>query len=1190
MEGDQTLTVPEDVTLTVDGALKIEEGGSITNNGEIRIEGSITGADQVTGDGTLTGKLPNECGGLLLDGGELGVDYTYDPEQDLVIILKSGASITAANAGTGPAATSIQVAEGVSASLTLTNVTMAPEGGVPLAVEEGASLTLTLSGQNTLTGDLENQGTLTVKAGQLTVEGDVVGPLTANGGEVTVTGSIDSLATGSSGGALVRAGSITDTSGSGSWKGIVFQGTEGQSYGSPTLSGGLTVAADETLTIPSGQTATVKGAVDNQGSIQVDGILFYGRLTGNPLTGSGKWAPAADSVILGGLLIVGGKQNTDFEYTDYDSYGRLSIKKSTPLTISNVDPSTPVMLYLVVGEGVSANLTFNGVYIRNATTAISGFEILGSLNLTLADGSENRVLQNVNKPNDWSIAGIEVAEGASLTIGCAHSGEEGHVCGASCGTLSVEGCYYGAAIGGTYAATGEGTGSGPIVINGGNINASGQRGAGIGGQDADITINGGNVTAYGSNVGIGSYALQGDIENCSITIKGGTVNATCGTFGVGIGALAESGTVTGTIEITGGHVTTAGIGNREGDSGDASLLTECSGDAFLRLTDDVIYGTLSTDDWQCLVMDPDGNITTYGNTTMTEDLVLESGKTFTVSEGTTLTIKSTVNLAQGTVDNNGTIIVVPPGVLYYNQEAWEGDFPDGDGEIGLGTATTLTIEWGDGWSRTYPEGPPKLTATVTNAKEGGVVTFYCQGKEIGKVQVEMGEGSVGTATLVSYKVKPYQKDFKYPFAAVYNDETGRTSRADETYEQYYYTGTLQSVSGTPDKTEYTVGDTIQYTFVAIPKENGCISDTGTVTVYLDDSSTNYIRKDYEKGVCTVEIPCTAGSGDQEIFPFTKVRFHSDDYYTYNDKNLTAERDGFQDMVPVKIQYLDFAEDVTVTLDQTEFSYTGQPQQPTVSVYSNKLQRKLTAEEYSVTSAAQTAVGSYQIAIAQTASSIYGDSGPVTETWSIVPADLTAEHLTFTAPADLSYDGTAKKAAVELKDTYTGAGTITVHYYSDPERSQKLDEAPTLPGTYYVGVTATAGTNFNAAETVIHGDDWVFTIGAAKPTITATTDAEENTVGYSDGVLVTVKVEAVGVLGTPTGTVKLTSETTDIRPGKLVDGQSGFSISGLAVGEHTFTVEYRPEDDNYQSASTTLKLTITVKDITEGTTIETGAAA
>jgi len=149
-------------------------------------------------------------------------------------------------------------------------------------------------------------GIITINGGDVTATGSgggagiggggsgTGGTITITGGTVNATGSRGgagigdgnnssggTFSTGKSGNAFIIASSIsgnTDTTG---WRGVIFQGNNGQVYGSPvlgtdaTIPGGknLEIPADTTLAIGQGVTLTNKGEIINSGTIEIEGRL-----------------------------------------------------------------------------------------------------------------------------------------------------------------------------------------------------------------------------------------------------------------------------------------------------------------------------------------------------------------------------------------------------------------------------------------------------------------------------------------------------------------------------------------------------------------------------------------------------------------------------------------------------------------------------------------------------------------------------------------------------------------------------------------------------------------------------------------------------------------------------------------------------------------------------------------------------
>ena len=90
---------------------------------------------------------------------------------------------------------------------------------------------------------------------------------------------------------------------------------------------------------------------------------------------------------------------------------------------------------------------------------------------------------------------------------------------------------------------------------------------------------------------------------------------------------------------------------------------------------------------------------------------------------------------------------------------------------------------------------------------------------------------------------------------------------------------------------------------------------------------------------------------------------------------------------------------------------------------------------------------------------------------IARATPEAVDFVFSAPTELSYDGSAKAATFTLVNPKTGVGSITSSYYKD---GVKVD-APVAAGTYTVKIDVAEGDNFAATTTALENDRWTFTI-------------------------------------------------------------------------------------------------------------------
>ena len=253
----------------------------------------------------------------------------------------------------------------------------------------------------------------------------------------------------------------------------------------------------------------------------------------------------------------------------------------------------------------------NGWYVVNSDTTInSRVTVTGNVHLILADGCKLTVTGGIQVQDDDN--NPDTPSPNSLTI-YAQSTDENTM-----GKLTAKGADYNAGIGG-----GNGSDGGTVTIHGGTVNATSDRGAGIGGG-------GGGVISGGSGG--------------KVTIHGGTVNATSNS-GAGIGG---------------------GGGDISGDSG--SFSTGTNGNAFIIAssdTGDAISDQSGKGSWSGVIFEGDEGGLVYGSPiTLTTDatipagktLTIENGKTLTIGEGVTLTVKEGATLTvEGTLTNNGTV-------------------------------------------------------------------------------------------------------------------------------------------------------------------------------------------------------------------------------------------------------------------------------------------------------------------------------------------------------------------------------------------------------------------------------------------------------------------------------------------------------------------------------------------------------
>lgn len=190
-----SLTVPTNGTIEIGtGASAIVDGtiinkGTITNNGTLTNNGSIINFGSGSVTGTVSGNQPDTQGtAFTITGSGLvyGTDYTY-PASTGVLTIKSDKAITIANANTGSTTDRIEVADGISANITLAgvNINTYSLGKCAFQIAEGSAgtVTITLSdGTTNILTSAENLAGLQKNGenGELIIQGK--GVLIAKGG------------------------------------------------------------------------------------------------------------------------------------------------------------------------------------------------------------------------------------------------------------------------------------------------------------------------------------------------------------------------------------------------------------------------------------------------------------------------------------------------------------------------------------------------------------------------------------------------------------------------------------------------------------------------------------------------------------------------------------------------------------------------------------------------------------------------------------------------------------------------------------------------------------------------------------------------------------------------------------------------------------------------------------------------
>lgn len=310
--------------------------------------------------------------------------------------------------------------------------------------------------------------------------------------------------------------------------------------------------------------------------------------------------------------------------------------KTVDVTLENVniDASSGAAVS-VTGKG-DTNIELNG---NNTLTSSSGY---AGLEHNKTDDSGTLTIQDEKNDGGSAKGGASDTTGSLTANGGYHSagigGSDGHDGQATItgGEITATGGNGGAGIGGGAGDTDAVGGDGDVTISGGTITATGgSLGAGIGGGaygNGTVTITGGDITAkatgrYGAGIGGGYGAIPKDTligGNGTVTISGGTITeASGGYMAAGIGSGFQGlGTVTieGDAVIKNAQGGKAGAGIGSGTRGDSEIIIR--GDAVIENAESSANGA-GIGAGQGSLRD---NISTVGKVTIEGNAKIENAK------------------------------------------------------------------------------------------------------------------------------------------------------------------------------------------------------------------------------------------------------------------------------------------------------------------------------------------------------------------------------------------------------------------------------------------------------------------------------------------------------------------------------------------------------------------------------------
>ena len=242
-----------------------------------RLTATATGNNRSSGIG---GGIGGSCGELTING---GIIEARGNSNNFGAGAGIGGGMSSGNAGNGGnitinggkvTATSSRSAAGIGGSCNGMGGNITINGGE-----------VTATGGSSFGGGSGIGGGYTGAGGTITISG---GTVTASGGDGCAgigdgnSGSAGTFSTGSNGNAVIFANSISDQSGKndGNWKGVLFEGDNGQVYGEVTRTEDFEIPEGKTLSIPNGSELylTEGATMTNRGTITVGGNSGNGLL------------------------------------------------------------------------------------------------------------------------------------------------------------------------------------------------------------------------------------------------------------------------------------------------------------------------------------------------------------------------------------------------------------------------------------------------------------------------------------------------------------------------------------------------------------------------------------------------------------------------------------------------------------------------------------------------------------------------------------------------------------------------------------------------------------------------------------------------------------------------------------------------------------------------------------------------
>ena len=419
-------------------------GGSGGDGGTIKISGGsieATGSDTYGGAGIGGGSQRSNGGEITISGGTVtatggvncagigGGNGTYGTGGSGGKITISGGTVTATGGSTYGGAGIGGGTAGSSGIITIS-------GGTVTATGSGSTGSAGIGGGGGGYGDNGgNAETITISGGTIIANGSngAAGIGGGKGYSGKTDGNSGTFTTTDSGTAIIRASSIGDTSSKeSSWRGIIFEGSDGGVYGAQTLRGSFTVASTENLLVCQNGTLNAGSYLTNRGNIYVDGTLS-GNVSGNvyyPLT-------LADCTATGATTSYNstsyGKAGASIRLTASSKTGYIFDKWTTTPTVSISGNSFTM-------PNMALSVTANYIQLAKITTQPQNQTITYGDNVELSVSAQNPSGGTDGLTYQW-YKGSEVLTGEksnTLTLTKPNAGTYQYKCAVTYGGVAID--------------------------------------------------------------------------------------------------------------------------------------------------------------------------------------------------------------------------------------------------------------------------------------------------------------------------------------------------------------------------------------------------------------------------------------------------------------------------------------------------------------------------------------------------------------------------------------------------------------------------------------------------------------------------------------------------------------------------------------------------------------------------------